>query len=233
MGVVSTAVFNTPGQDDEDDELNLDFQGLDGDDGEDDCIPLDDDREQVGFELFDWTAPMLDTLDDELHARGLPHEWVSDGFEVVVHEEDEATLDSLVAELVAPFVGGRSDEPADGAELVTIDGDGDGDGDDDDATEVGDDEADESTDETPVAVVDALYQSVTRMRRNHDGDARRDFLDAAEQIEDRPPFGVDGAVWDNVVADFDALIDALVGDEAATVIADRVRALRQRLRPLI
>lgn len=69
---------------------------------EDDCIPLDDSREQVGYELFDWSADELDALDDALHLEGLPHEWVSEGFEVVVHEEDEEMVDALLAETRDP-----------------------------------------------------------------------------------------------------------------------------------
>lgn len=102
-------MLQDPGQDDHDGDLELDTSALDGPDphaGEgldpDDCIPLDDQREQVGYELFDWDPSELDELDDVLHEMGVPHEWVSDGYEVVVHEDDEARLDALLPTIRFP-----------------------------------------------------------------------------------------------------------------------------------
>ena len=113
-------MLQTPGQDDHDGDLELSIPGLDdpestvgptagpGPEGagagpdeddeadEDDCRPLDDSLEQVGYELFDWDPEDLDELDERLHELDLPHEWVSEGFEVVVHEADEATVDALL-----------------------------------------------------------------------------------------------------------------------------------------
>ena len=212
-------MLNTPGQDDEDGELDLDFEGLVDDADEDDCLPLDDDRRQVGFELPDWTAAMLDTLDDELHARSLPHEWVSDGFEVVVHEDDEDTVDRLVAELVAPFVGGPADDDEDGGVPSAL--------------VVEDAPAVSTRDETPVEAVDELYQAVVRMRRKPEGEARRSFLDAAEDLGSDPPFGVDPAIWEGVLTDVDNLLDALTEDAPAVLTGNLIEALRRRLRPLI
>lgn len=214
-------VLNTPGQDDEDGELDLDFEGLLDEETGDDCLPLDDEREQVGFELFDWTAVMLDTLDDELHARGLPHEWVSDGFEVVVHDDDENIVESLIGELVAPFIGDVTDADA-AAEVVAAVA----------AEAAATNEASER-DETPVGTVDDLFQAVSRMRRKTEGDVRLAFLDAADQLGQDPPFGVDPAVWANVLRAVDDLLDAFTEGSAERVVRDRVEALRTRLRPLI
>lgn len=112
-------VLQSPREDD--DELTqLDLDGLDldpeptdpeaggalvedvGDDVSDDCMPLDDALEQIGYELFDWDATELDLLDDELHAAKIPHEWVTDGFELVVHEDDEARIDELLPKVRFP-----------------------------------------------------------------------------------------------------------------------------------
>ncbi len=103
--------MHDPGKDDHDGDLELSFGRLDPDptgpdggdaDGLDDCAPLDDDREQVGYELFDWEPTELDDLDDALHELGLPHEWVADGYELVVHEEDEARIDALLPTIRFP-----------------------------------------------------------------------------------------------------------------------------------
>ncbi|HEY1119501.1 MAG TPA: hypothetical protein VGE43_17440 [Acidimicrobiales bacterium] len=104
-------MLNDPGQDDHDSDLELDLTALDGPDPHaggdgadhpDDCPPLDDAKEQVGYELFEWDPNELDELDDVLHELGLPHEWVADGYEVVVHVEDEAQVDGLLPTIRFP-----------------------------------------------------------------------------------------------------------------------------------
>ncbi|WP_436793198.1 hypothetical protein [Actinospongicola halichondriae] len=99
-------MLNTPGEDDHDSDLELRFgeaiDGGDGDDVDDDCMPLDDTKEQVGYELFDWDPTELDELDDALHEMQVPHEWVSDGYEVVVHEENEGQIDALIPTIRFP-----------------------------------------------------------------------------------------------------------------------------------
>lgn len=90
-------------KDPDDGPLDLDFAAVEGgDEVEDDCKPLDDDQEQVGYELFDWDPDELDELDERLHELDLPHEWVSDGYEVVVHAEDEETVDALLPKVRFP-----------------------------------------------------------------------------------------------------------------------------------
>ncbi len=102
-------MLNTPGEDDHDSDLELRFgeaidggDGGDSDDADDDCLPLDDSLEQVGYELFDWDPTELDELDDALHEMQVPHEWVSDGYEVVVHEENEGQIDALLPTIRFP-----------------------------------------------------------------------------------------------------------------------------------
>lgn len=102
-------MLNTPGEDDHDSDLELSFggptpegPGADELSPDDDCIPLDDTKEQVGYELFDWDPTDLDELDDALHEMQLPHEWVSDGYEVVVHEENEGQVDALLPAIRFP-----------------------------------------------------------------------------------------------------------------------------------
>lgn len=105
-------MLNTPGEDDHDSDLELSFgeridgpgpgAGGDVDEEADDCLPLDDSKEQVGYELFDWDPTDLDELDDALHEMQLPHEWVSDGYEVVVHDENEGQIDALLPTIRFP-----------------------------------------------------------------------------------------------------------------------------------
>lgn len=107
--------MHDPGRDDHDPDLELDYAavpaggplpGHEASSGEpvdvEDCPPLDEERDQVGYELFDWDPHELDELDDALHEMGLPHEWLSDGYEVVVHVEDEAAIDALLPTIRFP-----------------------------------------------------------------------------------------------------------------------------------
>jgi hypothetical protein len=199
-------VLNEPGQDDHDGDLELDTSALDGPDPEpgdgagDDCPPLDDDKEQVGYELFDWDPSELDELDDVLHELGLPHEWVADGYEVVVHEEDEARVD-----VVLPTIRFPDELPA---------------------------EADDG-DDTDIEVLGALFVAADRMQKDPTGEAVGVFLDAAEQVGERPPYGVEDADWEAVVGLVDELIDLFHAGGPDEQASDLAYKLRRRLRPLV
>lgn len=192
-------MLNTPGQDDHDSDLELDFgdaaQGLD-----DDCAPLDDTKEQVGYELFDWDPTDLDELDDALHELGLPHEWLSEGYEVVIHEEHERQVDALLPTIRFPD------------ELPPEEDDGD---------------------DTDIEVLSALFVAADRLHRDPTGDPVTSLLDAAEQVAENPPYGVDEKEWDNLVARLDELIDALHAAAPPAAVAELALDLRVRLRPLI
>lgn len=111
-------MLNTPGQDDHDGDLELDF----GDDAEEpeDCAPLDDAKEQVGYELYDWDPTDLDELDDALHELGLAHEWVSEGYEVVVHEENEGQVDALLPTIRFPDELPPEDDDGDDTDIEVL-----------------------------------------------------------------------------------------------------------------
>lgn len=212
-------MLNTPGQDDHDGDLELSFGGLDGvgpdggtgpddavpddhapDDDLDDCPPLDDEQEQVGYELYAWDPTQLDELDDALHEMGLPHEWVSDGYEVVVHATDEEQVDTLLPTIRFPD------------EIPAEEDDGD---------------------DTDVEVLSALFVAADRMQRDPTGDAVAAFLDAAEQIGDHPPYGVEPAAWKRVVAVVDGLIDLFHASAPTGQISEEATRLRSLLRPLV
>jgi hypothetical protein len=193
-------VRQDPGQDDHDGDLELDIAALDEEPGGDDCPPLDDDREQVGYELFDWDPAELDELDDVLHELGLPHEWVSDGYEVVVHAEDEARLDALL-----PTIRFPDELPA---------------------------EADDG-DDTDAQVLSDLFVAADRLQAGGGGEAVSGFLDAAERIGDRPPYGVDERDWDPVVELVDELIDLFHAGGPDDQVSELAYKLRRRLRPLV
>jgi hypothetical protein len=200
-------VLNDPGQDDHDGDLELDLTALDGPDPDaggaddpDDCAPLDDAKEQVGYELFEWDPNELDELDDVLHELGLPHEWVADGYEVVVHVEDEAQVDGLL-----PTIRFPDELPA---------------------------EADDG-DDTGVEVLSDLFVAADRLHGGATGDAVNGFLDAAERIGDRPPYGIDDKEWTLVVGQVDELIDLFHAAGPAEEITEAAYRLRRRLRPLV
>ncbi|MDZ7675035.1 MAG: hypothetical protein U5K30_08210 [Acidimicrobiales bacterium] len=192
-------MLNTPGQDDHDSDLELDF-GDEAVDLDDDCAPLDDTKEQVGYELYDWDPTDLDELDDALHELDLPHEWVSDGYEVVVHEEHEGQVDALLPTIRFPD------------ELPP--------------------EADDG-DDTDIEVLSALFVAADRLHRDPTGDPVTALLDAAEQIGENPPYGVDEKEWDAVLARIDELIDALHAAAPPAAVAELALDLRVRLRPLV
>lgn len=194
-------MLNTPGQDDHDADLELDYRGLDGPDPEaDDCRPLDDAKAQVGYELFDWDPTDLDELDDVLHELDLPHEWLSDGYEVVVHEDDEARVDALLPRIRFPD------------EIPAEEDDGD---------------------DTDIEVLSALFVAADRLQKDATGEPVNALLDAAERIEDRPPYGVDEKEWDGVVDLVDELIDAFHAAAPPAAVATLARRLRDRLRTLV
>lgn len=200
-------MLNEPGHDDHDGDLELDTSALDGprpdpDAGADpaDCPPLDDDKEQVGYELFEWDPTDLDELDDVLHELGLPHEWVADGYEVVVHVEDEARVDALL-----PTIRFPDELPA---------------------------EADDG-DDTDARVLSDLFVAADRLQGGAASDAVNGFLDAAERVGERPPYGIDEKEWNGVVEQVDALIDLFHASGPAEEITEAAYRLRRRLRPLV
>lgn len=202
-------MLNTPGQDDHDGDLELDFGAVDGtgpdpeagvDPAIDDCPPLDDSREQVGYELYSWDPTHLDELDDALHELGLPHEWVSDGYEVVLHLDDEDQVDALL-----PTIRFPDEIPA---------------------------ELDDG-DDTDVRVLSDLFVTADRMQKDPTGEAVAAFLDAAERIGDNPPYGVDPGEWKRVVEVVDGLIDLFHAAAPPEQISSEATRLRDRLRPLV
>lgn len=200
-------MLNEPGQDDHDGDLELDTSALDGPGPEpvdgvdpDDCPPLDDRKEQVGYELFGWDPNDLDELDDVLHELDLPHEWVADGYEVVVHVEDEERVDALL-----PTIRFPDELPA---------------------------EADDG-DDTDAEVLSDLFVAADRLQGGASGDAVNGFLDAAERVGERPPYGLDEKEWSKVVEQVDELIDLFHAAGPAEEITEAAYQLRRRLRPLV
>ena len=92
---------------------------------------------------------------------------MSDGYEVVVHVDDEARVDALLPTIRFPD------------ELPAEEDDGD---------------------DTDVEVLSDLFVASDRLQRDATGDAVTAFLDAAERIGDRPPYGIDEEEWTQVVA---------------------------------
>lgn len=221
-------MLNTPGEDAHDGDLELDFEGLEPDDGPDpdeaspqgetsgpaderlptlgsgsadDCKPLDDELEQIGYELYSWEPEELDALDDAIHEIDLPHEWVSDGWELVVHAKDEHTVDEIL-----PHLHGA---------VAAVE------------------EEDDEEDATPIEVVADIFDAVSRLRRDPTGSAVDDFLDSAEAIGTHGPFGVEDVSWGRVVAAVDALIDGYHANASSDVLGGLVADLDRQVRPLV
>ena len=154
----------------------------------------------MGYELFEWDVDELDELDELLHELGLPHEWVSDGYEVVVHVDDETRVDALLPQVRFPDEIPAEEDPGD---------------------------------DTDVRVLSDLFVASTKMVKDPTGDAIGAFLDAAEQIGDRPPYGIEERDWNNVVVAVDQLIDLFHAAGPVEQIELLATSLRDRLRTLV
>ena len=201
-------MLQDPGQDDHDGELDLSFgrPALDGPDGPegdvdaDDCIPLDDSRSRSATNCSTGIPTSSTSSTTTLHELHLPHEWVSDGYEVVVHADDEARVDALLPAIRFPD------------ELAAEDDDGD---------------------DTDIEVLSALFVAADRMRSNPTGEGVGEFLDAAERLGERPPYGIDDKEWAAVTGMVDDLIDGFHAAVPPEQIAEAALRLRDRLRPLV
>jgi hypothetical protein len=72
--------------------------------------PLDDDRDQVAYDMSDWDDDRLGTLADELDEAGLDSAW--DGDELFVYADDEQAVDELIDKVSHPHE--LAPEPDDG-----------------------------------------------------------------------------------------------------------------------
>ena len=72
--------------------------------------PLDDDRDQVAYDLTDWDDDHVTTLVHELGEAGIAHAWGDD--ELFVHADDEAAVDALLDRVAHPHE--LAAEPDDG-----------------------------------------------------------------------------------------------------------------------
>ena len=93
-------------------------------------------------------------------------------------------------------------------------------------------EADDG-DDTDVQVLSDLFVAADRLHAGPNGEAVSAFLDAAEQVGERPPYGVDDRDWEAVLELVDQLVDLFHAggpDEQAIELAYQ---LRRRLRPLV
>lgn len=76
---------------------------------------LDPEREHLAFEMDGWSADLQSQLVQRLGAAGVPHGFDDDG-DLVVHEEDEANVESVIEDLLARL-GDEDREELDGLQL--------------------------------------------------------------------------------------------------------------------
>jgi len=76
---------------------------------------LDPDRAQLAFEMDGWSADLQSQLVQRLAAAGVPHGFDDDG-DLVVHEEDEDNVESVIEDLLARL-GDDDREELDGLQL--------------------------------------------------------------------------------------------------------------------
>lgn len=79
--------------------------------------PLDDEHDQVAYDLSEWDDDPVTTLERELQSAGIAYAW--DGDELYVYARDEQAVDDLVDRVAHPhqLVAEPDDGPA-GAELL-------------------------------------------------------------------------------------------------------------------
>jgi hypothetical protein len=88
-------------------------------------------------------------------------------------------------------------------------------------------------DDTDVQVLGDLFTAADRLQGGASTDAVNGFLDAAERIGERPPYGLDEKEWGQVVDQVDEIIDLFHAAGPAEEITEAAYRLRRRLRPLV
>lgn len=176
-------------------------EGVDVDD-----VLLDDEAEQVVYDLSDWDADKRTELDGQLESQGIAHAFDETG-DLVVLAADEERVDTIIDAIDFPDqLDADDDDPADGLHAVEAMG----------ALFVAVDRLKNDPGDTE-GTVDAVEA------------ARR-------VAEHRTPFGVDPTVWDDIVGQAGALRELLeteeeiVDDEAVEAAAQHLHAT---LRPLV
>jgi hypothetical protein len=79
--------------------------------------PLDNDRDQVAYDLSEWDDDLLTTLVGELRSAGVAYAW--DGDELYVYADDEQAADELLDRVAHPHeLPPEPDDESGGAELL-------------------------------------------------------------------------------------------------------------------
>jgi hypothetical protein len=78
---------------------------------------LDDDRDQVAYDMSEFEDDILDAVDDELRSARIAHAWRDE--ELFVHADDEEAVDELVDRVSHPHeLAAEPDEGPAGAEVL-------------------------------------------------------------------------------------------------------------------
>jgi hypothetical protein len=173
---------------------------------------LDSDAEQVSYDFADWDDERRAQLAEALDATGIEHAWDENG-ELVVLEEDEERVDAIVDAIEFPDqIEVDENEEAEAEARL---------------------EATEGMD--PQDVLSDLFVASDRLMHDaldHEGVLA--LVDAARLAETLPlPYGFSPAVWNDIVAQAQALrtsLEAEVDDVDDVKITEQATALRRTLR---
>jgi hypothetical protein len=167
----------------------------------------DPDTPAVSYELDEWEDDERERLSELLAQQGIAHLW--DGTTLMIHADDEQLADAVMDAVEYP----------DALDAEDVEEDDDGEGGAGGA---------EMLSELFIAA-DVLQRDPT------DTDAWQRLGDVLDESHpDSPPFGVDAAIWRDVMERGEALeelLDADTLDEDAVI--EHANALRSRLRPLV
>jgi hypothetical protein len=169
---------------------------------------LGDDQATTEYDLGEWTPAERRTVGRELRSRKTAFRWNDDV--LVVGTDDERAVDELLDEVEAGD--------------ITLSAEPQG-------------EDDEEADRLPFETLTTFFLAGERLKRNTlDPDGLDDLLAAVDVADpDRPPYGVEPALWKRTCELADELADALTeGDEPDHDEAEAVaQELRDLLRPYV
>jgi hypothetical protein len=186
-------------------EQEAGFEGEDGD-GVDEEADDELDDDVLAYTLDEWRQDERDRLAELLRGAGVTHRW-EDDVTLLVDEDDEATVESLLDQVEFPdALAAEGDLPDEGAQ-----------------------DADPS-------LLGALFLAADRLKGNPlDPSGLADLNGALEQTDpDVPPYGFDKELWRSAVERADEIAD-LIADEAdrGDEVVAKASELRDLLRPYV
>jgi hypothetical protein len=173
---------------------------------------LESDAEQVSYDFADWDDERRAQLTETLTSAAIDHAWDENG-ELVVLEEDEERVDAIVDAVEFP-------------DQLAVDDD----------AEIAAEDALAAEGRDPQDVLSELFVSADRLMHDPlDHEGVLSLVDAARMAQTLPlPYGFSPAVWNDLVAQAQALRASLeVDDVDDEKIIDQATHLRATLRDFV